>query len=273
MSKSNRRKPTVDERSMEKLRYKFESSVTILTSNYGNKLKIIDYLNQNITEFHLTDVEFSRLLNPEGFSVARIRKYKSILSVIDPFLIRNYGYKWDDKGKCYRKARSINSTNREFEIERINTLKGFWIGYSWDKSTTESDPLDKEYIHVFKVEIKDATNVVCETKQAALVEATMSKLIGKDKVAIELGPEQRKIFLIIDIGLLENKFLQTKEKFSLAYIDSGNSKVKAGLAFIVRVDIETYVNTKVESRATTSFDGVFNESRINKMRDTQLILK
>lgn len=273
MSKSNRRKPTVDNRSMEKLRYKFESAVTILTSNYGNKVTITNYLNINITDLKLTDVEFSRLLNPEGFSVARVRKYKAILSVIDPFILKNYGYRWDEKGKCYRKARLVNNINREFEIERINALKGYWIGYSWDQSTTESDPLDKEYIHVFKVEIKDATNVVCETKQAALVEATMSKLIGKDKVAIELGPDQRKIFLIIDIGLLENKFLQTKEKFSLAYIDSGNSKVKAGLAFIERVEMDTYINTKVESRPTSTFKGVFNESRINKMRDTQLILK
>jgi hypothetical protein len=208
---------------------KFDKALTVLNQQYTNS-EVRGKLNEKLTS-KIKESIFSKMKlahkRKNYLNDVHEKNYFQIFEILEPIIENEFHVVWDDKSEEFKKM--IDDTNNP----RLQGLVGVWIGYSWDVTMTSNT--GKDFIHIFKVNVAAINDIICVAQRATFT-GNKIVLINTDRVAIEMTSAYRKIFLIIHIGNAELEDLKKEKMFYLAYADSGNKRVKSGLAVMQRTD-------------------------------------
>lgn len=237
-------------------------SLDLLRISY-NDTQVRELLNSD-PSIHLTESAFSKLKNACNNSSylkdLHEKKYSKIFRILDPLIEKECGIVWDNTDKIFKK---IDESTRN---PRLQGLLGTWEGFSWDATASEAQ--GGQYVHHFKIKISSINDIRCSIQRATFVGNRIT-LISTDRVAMEMNSPNRKLFFIIHIGNGEVDDLKNEKTFNLAYLDSGDKKIKSGLAIINR----TSKNFDDIMPGSTRITETEYEHYIRFLRDTQIIIK
>lgn len=232
--------------------------------------KIAQFIETHIEGIKCSAAKFSKLKNAYRNSKYRseltIDSYESIFNILDPHL-KILGYVYNPTIYQYIKegGTGISGGNSQ----KLNDLKGFWIGYSWypQKSPKpEGTDRPEPYFNIFKVEILNSTTVRCKTKNVIFKNGSL-RSIGTDRLSIELFTDDRAAYLTANISRTNN--LGSKKYLSLSYTDTGNDKVNCGLAILKRVPEHDFDCIECGSKPMSYFTEPGDKIIITKLDKTK----
>lgn len=188
-------------------------------------------------------------------------KLKSIVRSLDTLLKDKYNVAWNYKTESYE---SIDSLNLKQSKKRTQSLSGVWIGYTWN--ATMSDLTKKEWVYIFKMHIDENGKVVCSTESAKFESEIIN--IVENRAVIELTNHRRRLYIVIPIGVADEEHLKNAKVFQLAYTDTGDKRVKSGLAIIERAK-DSYDSIKPGNIEVTKLN---KPDFIDFIRNAQLLI-
>ncbi|RZK12943.1 MAG: hypothetical protein EOO46_01260 [Flavobacterium sp.] len=191
----------------------------------------------------------SRYKKPEAYSASKHISAKTasfMMKILEDYT-REQIHKelfWDIRDKEYRFSAVIDNDRGVIDVERINSLKGTWIAYSWDQFSTKK--FKKDHIHAFKLKIEVNGSVVCDTKRVMFTCNQVELVLNRIILRLTAEDESRYVFMACDLGGRGNQRLKSTGVLYFMYLDTGASCVSTGLVILVRTN-EPYENIAPES--------------------------
>lgn len=266
----------VEKENQEKilLSEQLNAALNIIKSKYNNRELIPKLLEVNPAlgkrdktgKIALSETHFNKhknvYKNPTYLSYITLAKFTHLMKAVNLLLIKEFKKEWNGSTKSYVDIPSIITDAASFgtydgaSSERIEHLFGMWTCLSWNQLRSE--------INYFTLRIYDEQNVICENQYGTLGGNIF--FITKDRIAISLASLHRRIYFIAKVGLGDH--LKKIHELNVAYVDSGDEKVKSGIAIFKRVlNEEEWKKTRLTSRPTEEFA----ESIVSRLKNTQLI--
>lgn len=191
------------------------------------------------------------------------RKGTQILKGLES-LLSPYNAAWDENSK---KFTEIDEDTINLNAEKLSAFFGTWEAYSWDSNLSQIKK--KGYIHCFKLKIESLSSVICTTEEAVFTTGRLY-LVGTEKVCIEISNNSRRAYFMTHFGSVEDHNLKSSNTFSLAYVDSGRYRVKAGVAMIKRTN-KKYEEILCHSKTILQLKSLLPDAE-NFLKNKQLLL-
>lgn len=250
---------------LKNLSYKFDMALDIFARKFGNNKVVYEFINTKIQPNISTPV-FSKMKlaheRPQYLKQVSELVYRKVFEIIDPILETDYHIIWTSEERIYKEQTEKTSD------PRLNGLIGTWECYSWDAVTTKMK--QQGHMHLFKMKINTITDIHCITRDTE-VKGNRILIIGSDRASIELSNERRKIYIIFHIGNGTLNDLKRENSFNLAYIDSGDKKIRSGLAIIERTE-KNFDDIKPASILANELESDKPPGFFDLLKHSQLIL-
>lgn len=257
-----------DPETLKQLSEKLGLAVDFLYQEF-KKNEILELINSKLSH-PITSSNFSKYHGfrnkPDYYRDINARTFSKIFAIIDPYMESVCSMVWN--GTKYVK---ISAELLEEKINpKLKALNGTWEGFSWDAGNSKVNK--KGYIHHFKFKIS-LSSIICETL-AGVFKGKHITIITTDRIAIGLSRTRpaRKIYFIIYVGNLNSPKLHEVEDFKIAYVDSGEIQVKAGLAIIKRSKSD-YAKFRPTSSPIEKFEHLLSKAELRFLRKKQLIIE
>lgn len=171
--------------------------------------------------------------NSDHLKVGNLRRYKRFLDFLSERIGIIHNAFWnEDAGDYIKDGEQPMIIQTKSNPDKLEGLIGVWKGYSWNTDRAENG---EPPINVFKLHIKGVNDITCEVEMGTFDKGKIS-LITNDRIEINISNDHRKIILMKRIGFGNKKALLTTSSLKMAYIDSGDKRVKVGLALLERAD-------------------------------------
>lgn len=217
---------------IRELKEKLDKAIAITKIKYPTDKELVFFIKARDSSIHLSTSLFSKF--KKAYKDVSPYSFKRVLKVLDEIIQEEFYFSWDETTKTYTQILRKEQTDEDEQHENSNRLLGLtgtYIGVSYNllKSKTQN------FYSYFKVRIHSLDKVVCQTERAIFKKGKM-RLIGLDRIMIEISNDKRIIILIGNIGLNDN--LTTLQNIKLGYVDSGDVHIKKGFAILFRTNLE-----------------------------------
>ena len=232
------------------------------------KIDVMNRINNGGIEKKITQSDISKMLGAGKKHHYRTSKtyenFKRTFEILDEVILAEYGRVWNWHSYTWEPVSNAFIQNSE----KLNGLVGYWRAFTWDKETSEIR--EGDYIHSFKIDIRNLNDIHCVTKGTTFEKGFM-RMLSSEKIMLQISHRERRVVLFLDIGSTQIEDIKRRKRFMLAYLDSGTTKIKSGFAIVERTEKKLFTELQPDSLPISTLEN--EEGFLKILKDQQLVMK